>query len=314
MRVGLVLSGGGANGAFEAGVMAAIEDAGIRPTVLSGTSAGALNAAAMAHGLDAATLADVWRRTDAGDVHRPRRDVWRLPRPAGWFSDGGLADRGLDGIGWTWLLDTSPLRDTLAEALGGERVEPVDGLTVSVSAVEQATGRLVRFTNRLPPEHRRTAAYREVALTVDHLLASAAIPLAFRPAEVAGSHWWDGGLVANTPLAPAMAHEPDAVIVVTTATRERPAPRPESLGEAIGLLIDNVLAHSLAADLKQARLINELCRLDPQRRDRRAVDLLVIEPTGEQLGGSLDFSRELAEHRVARGREIGARELAAWGA
>lgn len=314
MRVGLVLSGGGANGAFEAGVVAAIEQAGLRPTVLSGTSAGALNVAAMAHGLGATELADLWRATGPQDVYRLRRDVWRALHPRGWLTGRGVAGRALSGIGWTWLLDTTPLRKTLIRALGGERVEVDDGLAVSVSAVDKPSGDLVRFTNRLPPEHRRSRTYRQVDLGVDHLLASAAIPLAFRPAELAGSRWWDGGLVANTPLAPAMAHEPDAVIVVTTSTRQRPAPRPASLGDAIGLLIDNVLAHSLAADLRQARLINELSRDHPERTDRKEVDLLVIEPTGLDLGGSLDFSPELARRRLELGREVGARELAAWGA
>lgn len=314
MRLGLVLSGGGANGAFEAGVVSAIEEAGLRPTVLSGTSAGALNVAAIAHGLRADELAGVWRSVGADDVYRLRRDVWRALRPTGWWRGRGLAGRALEGIGWTWLLDTAPLRRTLVAALGGERVEAAADLAVSVSAVDQATGGLVRFTNRPPPAHRRGPSYREVTLGVDHLLASAAIPLAFRPGRVAGRPWWDGGLVANTPLAPAMAHEPDAVIVVTTSTRQRPAPRPASLGDAIGLLIDNVLAHSLAADLRHARLINELCHLDPDRTDRREVDLLVIEPTGLDLGGSLDFSPELARRRLELGREVGTRELAAWGA
>jgi NTE family protein len=312
MRLGLVLAGGGANGAFEAGVVAAVEAAGLRPTVLSGTSAGALNVAGLAHGLDSAALAAAWEGIRAADVYRLRHDVWRALRPAGWVTGRGLAGRALEGIGWTWLLDTAPLRDTLARVLGSERVEVPADVAVSVSAVEKPTGQLVRFTNRLPPEHRRTPGYREVDLGVDHLMASAAIPLAFRPAELAGTQWWDGGLVANTPLAPAMAHEPDAVIVVTTATRERPAPRPESLADAIGLLIDNVLAHSLAADLKQARLVNELCRLDGSRRDRKEVDLLVIEPTGLDLGGSLDFSADLARRRIEAGREVGARELARW--
>jgi NTE family protein len=314
MRIGLVLSGGGANGAFEAGVVAAIEEAGIRPTILSGTSAGALNVAAMAHGLDAEALGRLWRSTGPGDVYRLRRDLWRALRPTVWLTGGGLAGRALGGIGWTWLLDTAPLRRTLVDALGGEHVDVDDELTVSVSAVDKPTGELVRFTNRLPPEHRRAPSYRQVQLSVDHLLASAAIPLAFRPADLDGTRWWDGGLVANTPLAPAMAHEPDAVIVVTTATRKRPAPKPESLADTIGLLIDNLLAHSLAADLKHARLVNELCRADQQRRDRREVDLLVIEPEGLDLGGSLDFSADLAERRLQLGHEVGARELASWGA
>ena len=314
MRTGLVLSGGGANGAFEAGVVAAIEDAGLRPTVLSGTSAGALNVAAIAHGLGADELGEVWHSIRPGDVFRLRRDLWRALRPSGWLSGRGVAGRALGGIGWTWLLETAPLRRTLVRALGGERVEVADDLTVSVSALDKPSGALVRFTNRLPPEHRRSPAYRQVQLDVDHLMASASIPLAFRPAQLSGTTWWDGGLVANTPLAPAMAHEPDAVIVVTTSTRQRPAPRPESLGDTLGLLIDNVLDHSLAADLRQARLINELLRHDPQRTDRKEVDLLVIEPTGLDLGGSLDFSADLARRRLELGREVGARELAAWGA
>lgn len=312
MRLGLVLSGGGANGAFEAGVVTAIEDAGLRPTVLSGTSAGALNVAGLAHGLDGTALAEAWEGIRAGDVYRLRRDVWRALRPSGWFSGSGVAGRALEGIGWTWLLDTSPLRATVQRALGARRLDVDDELAVSVSAVEQLTGELVRFTNRLPPEHRRSRAYREVVLGIDHLLASAAIPLAFPPVEHAGTRWWDGGLVANTPLAPAMAHEPDAVIVVTTSIRQRPSRRPASLGDAVGLLMDNVLAHSLAADLKQARLINELCRLDGGRRDRREVDLLVVEPTGLDLGGALDFSADLARRRVELGREVGAREVARW--
>jgi NTE family protein len=312
MRLGLVLSGGGANGAFEAGVVAAIEEAGLEPTILSGTSAGALNAAAMAHGLDADRLADVWRAVRSRDVYRLRRDVWTAIRPRGWLTGGNLAERALDGVGWSHLLDTTPLRATIEDVLGGERIHVREGMVLAVSAVEKATGRLVRFASELPPAHRRTRQYQEVAPGVEHLLASAAIPLAFAPASLDGRHWWDGGIVANTPLAPAMAYEPDAVIVVTTATRERPAPRPESLGDAIGLLIDNILAFSLQSDLKQARLVNELCRLDPERTDRREVDLLVIEPTGLDLGGPLDFGAELAERRLRAGLDVGRRELSAW--
>jgi NTE family protein len=179
--------------------------------------------------------------------------------------------------------------------------------------VAKSTGELVRFTNVLPPEHRRDRRYRQVRLGVEHLLASSAIPLAFRPAETEGERWWDGGLVANTPLAPAMAHEPDAVIVVTTSTQQRPAPRPESLRDTIGLLIDNLLSHSLATDLKHARLINELCRADPGRRDRKEVDLLVIEPAGLQLGGALDFAPDLVERRLELGRALGRKRLEEWG-
>ncbi|MGI8874574.1 MAG: patatin-like phospholipase family protein [Egibacteraceae bacterium] len=313
MRLGLVLAGGGAKGAFEAGVVAAVEEAGLRPTVLSGTSAGALNAAGIASGMDAARLAELWTGTAARDVHRLRRDVWRLLRLRGLFGGGGrLAGRLLDGIGWTWALETTPLRRTLERALGGVAVDVVDGLTLAVSAVEVASGELVRFVNRLPPERRRSPRFREVAPTVDHLMASAAIPILFRPAPVAGRDFWDGGLVANTPLAPALAYEPDAAIVVTTATRQRPSPPPQSLGQAVSLLIDNVLAYSLAADLARAEAVNVACLTGAEVGVKRAVDLLVIEPTGLDLGHSLDFDPALAAARVAQGVAADRHALAGW--
>jgi NTE family protein len=312
VRLGLVLSGGGANGAFEAGVIAAMEELGLAPTILSGTSAGALNAAALAHGLDAAALSDVWRRVRARDVYRLRRDVWRAVRPRGWLSSGNLGERALEGIGWSHLLDTAPLAATLERTLGGRRIQVPADKVLALSAVEKASGQLVRFTSSLPPPHRTNRRFREAELTVDHLLASAAIPLAFAPAELDGQRWWDGGIVANTPLAPAMAYEPAAIVVVTTATRERPAPRPESLGQSLGLLVDNILAFSLDADLKHARLVNELCRLEPDRPGVREVELLVIEPTGLDLGGALDFSAHLADRRLEAGLEVGRRELADW--
>lgn len=310
--LGLVLSGGAANGAFEAGVVAAMHEAGLRPTVLSGTSAGGLNAAALAVGMDASALADLWRATAARDVYRLRRDVWRLLRLRGLLRRAGLAGRVLDAIGWTWLMDTAPLRRRLVDVLGGERVDVGDGLVLALSAVEAASGDLVRFTNVLPPERRAGPRFRRVDLGVEHLMATSAIPLLFRPADVDGEGFWDGGLVANTPLAPSLAYEPEAVVVVTTATRVRPAREPASLGEAVSLLIDNVLAHSLAADLRRAEAVNELCRVAGETPWRRLVDLLVVEPTGLDLGGGLDFSRELAERRIRLGREVGAKAIEQW--
>lgn len=305
MQVALVLAGGGAAGAFEAGVIEAVEAHGLAPTVLSGTSAGALNAAGLAHGLDAADLAELWRTTESADVYRLRHDVWRLPRPRGLLSGSGVWDRLLNAVGWDHLFSTSPLRRTLVDALGGEHVDVTPGVALAVSSVEVGTGELVRFVSELPPPARRTSHYREVAVGVDHLMASAAIPMVFPPAPVGDTAFWDAGLVANTPLAPALAYEPELTIVVTTATRTRPAPTPASPAQALSLLLDNVLANSLASDLARAREINRLLVEEGGASAKRPVDLLVVEPIGEDLGDSLDFSREAAEHRLAVGQRLG---------
>lgn len=307
----MVLAGGGAAGAFEVGVIEAVEAHGLAPAVLSGTSAGALNAAGVAHGLDAAELAELWRATDSADVYRLRRDVWRLPRPRGLLSGGGVWDRLLNAVGWSHLFSTSPLRRTLVTAFGGELVDVTPGVVLAVSSVEVGTGELVRFVSELPPPARRSARYREVPIGVDHLMGSAAIPLLFPPAPLDDASFWDAGLVANTPLAPALAYEPDLTIVVTTATRRRPAPMPASLAEGISLLLDNVLANSLASDIARAREINRLLAEECGESAKRPVELLVIEPIGEDLGDSLDFSREAAEYRLAVGRRLGEEALSA---
>lgn len=313
MKLGLVLSGGGALGAFEAGVVAAIEDAGLRPDVLSGTSAGALNAAGLAAGFDAARLAEVWTSTSTAEVYRLRRDVLELLRFGELFRRGvPLAQRLLAGIGWSWLFDTAPLRATLLDAFGGEVVPLADDRPLVVSAVEVATGGLVRFATRAP--QRPSRAFRVVDdLTVDHLLASASIPIAFKPGTVGETAYWDGGIVANTPLAPALAYEPDVVIIVTTSTVVRPAPPPRSFGDAISLLVDTLLAHSLAADLARAEAVNAACRAGAMP-ERKVVDFLQIGPQGLDLGrrGLLEFDPGKAARYVALGHQVGAEALKAW--
>jgi len=315
VKVALVLSGGGGLGAFEAGVAEILFEAGIRPTVFSGTSAGALNAAALAVGIPAADLAERWRSLRAEQVYRTRLDVISLLDVTALIGgSGNVAQRLLDAVGWTYLLETEPLRRTVIEVLGGERLRVRRGSTLVVSAVDVATGEAVRFCSAPPPPRRLTPHYRTVALDVDHLLASSGIPLLFEPARVGGQDFWDGGVVANTPLAPALAFEPDVAIVVLTSTQPRPAPPPSSLGDAVGLLLDTVIGYSLKADLEHARTVNQLCRTGKTDADevRRPVELLVISPEGVDLGGSLDFTAERAESRIEAGRDLATRAVASW--
>lgn len=100
--------------------------------------------------------------------------------------------------------------------------------------------------------------------------------------------------------------------MVTTATRQRPSPPPRSLGQAVSLLIDNVLAYSLAADLARAEAVNVACRAGADVGAQRVVDLLVVEPAGLDLGDSLDFDPALTAARLGQGREAGRRALAGW--
>lgn len=323
MATALVLSGGGAKGAFEAGVVAAVEEAGVRPTVLAGTSAGALNAAAVACGFGADRLADLWTSLESGDVYRVRRDVHRLFRPVHLLANPRrLLGRGphatsehlLDAIGWTWLLHTRPLRRRLVEELGGEVLPLRDDVVLAMPCVNAATGELVRFTNRLPDD-RPTAGHCEVELTVDHVLASAAIPGVFAPVEVEGGSWWDGGLVANTPLAAALAYRPDTAIVVATGAVERTGRAPRFLGEAASLIIDHVMRFGMVQDMDHAQTVNALARAAPEATHHRVVDLVPVVPDDRDrsgLGELLDFDPGRARQLVDHGHEVGADALRAW--
>ena len=313
MKVGLVLSGGGARGAFEAGVVAAMEDARLVIEAVSGTSAGAVNAAGLAAGFSADRLAALWAGLADTDVYRQRRDVWNLVRPAALWGGGSWSERLLRTVGWTWLWDWRPLRETLVRIFGGETVPVTGDIPLVVSSVEVATGDLVRFASASPPRPRDDLV--ATTLTVDHLIASAAIPLLFRPGRVEGTAYWDGGIVANTPLAPVLSWLPDAVVVVTTTTLRRPAPEPSSLAESITLLVDTVQRFALEADLALAEEVNRRVRSGGEpagHRRRRAVDILLIDPRGEDLGDGLRFDPEQARRLFALGREMGAESLARW--
>jgi NTE family protein len=323
-RLGLVLSGGGAVAAyFSAGVIQAIEEIGLRPTLLSGVSAGAINVSAVAAGYDGASLAELWTRIGTGDIFRGRRDLWRLInfrnllRPP----TGDLTDFMLNAVGWTWVMDTTPARQLLIEIMGGTEVPVMPGITVLVSAVDQGTGRVVRFTNELPSRYqakspRSRREFQCVRPTVDHIMASAAAPLLFPPGRLGGATFVDAGLVANTPLAPALDYEPDAVIVVSSSGITRPAPAPASLGEAIGLFAQNVVDFALMRDFKHAETMNVLASAAPDATDKKPVDLLLVRPSGLAVDPSLfmRFERETAIRLIAQGRAEGRRALADWSA
>ncbi|MGD9531483.1 MAG: patatin-like phospholipase family protein, partial [Pseudonocardia sp.] len=173
--VAMVFSGGGAPAAyFGAGVVRAVEEAGLRPRIFSGVSAGAVNAAALAVGMDAAALAAMWRGIRWSDVARWRTDVYRLPKIENMLRGAPhLLDWALGSVGWTALLDSSPARTALRERLGGPELPVADGCTLVVSAVDVATGEVLRFGSR--PAPRAGSAILPGPLTVEHLLASAAV-------------------------------------------------------------------------------------------------------------------------------------------
>lgn len=318
----LVLSGGGARGAFEAGAVAALDEAGLRPGIISGTSAGAITGAGVACGLSGEELVELWCSMETRDVMRLRRDVQNLINPEVLAKDpkllfgAGRGDRDkslLDVFGWAWMLHLEPLRERLLEVLGQEVLPIEDDVVLTMAATAVSTGEPVRFSNReLPQEDRDTSVIQVVELTIDHVLASSAIPGLFQPIAIDGQDYWDGVLGSNTPVTGALEHDPDRVLVVGATAAEGPPRPPETLGDVMALAIAHVMRDALWTDIDNAQTVNELAEAAPDGTRHRVVDIETVLPETpiNAIGDVLSFEPEIARDLAEEGRRLTAAKLA----
>jgi NTE family protein len=233
----IVLSGGGARGAYEAGVLRFVLDelpqrTGITPhfEIICGTSVGAIHACFLAATADETSLrgerlVEIWNRMRVHEIFKfTTRDFLKLPRRfmgvkrvAQQLREGQRPDR-LYG-----LLDTAPLERLVLQSIPwrGIRRNVRSGLidTVCVAATQVATGRAVVFCDshrsELPPwASISNIRMQRISLSPLHALASAAIPLLFPSVRVGARYYADGGLRLNTPLAPAVRLGADRILVI----------------------------------------------------------------------------------------------------
>ncbi|MDG3016865.1 patatin-like phospholipase family protein [Speluncibacter jeojiensis] len=314
-RAGLVVAGAGARGAYEAGALSVLlpwmSRTGPAPTVLVGTSAGALNVVGlggMAHlppFQAAEQLVETWSAVQLRDVF-------------------GLASGLETGLGYLGqlaglpvrlpsLLDTERLRSRLTEWLPLESLhENIDAGrvdAVAVATTSTVTGGTVVFVEKndavaLPPNDvGRNITYVETRLTVEHVMASAAVPLLFRPVRVTEPARWagwyvDGGLRLNTPLKPALSLGCTRLGVVATqpmTSTTSPPPRAhrrtrgEPPGDAIEPDVYAVAALSLRV-LMADRMIEDLHRLEEWNAGlepgaaSRAVEVIFAGPAAGERG------------------------------
>ena len=273
---GIVLSGGGARGAYEAGVVLGIMDV-LQPSappfqVLCGTSVGALNAAylaAHAHlpDMNANGLVAQWY---ALDVKRHLKLDMRglLGWKRDWADDGGAAPR-LVGRS---LLDARALEEVAREHVPWERLHQnvAEGLVraVVVSALHIASGKTMHFAELAPGtsfvNSRDPRRVLEVGpLDSDQVLASAAIPLLFPARRVGNEYFCDGGVRFNTPIAPAIRCGAERLVVISLLSQEAPEtdPTPEA---------QRIQAYNSPVFLI-GKVLNALL-LDPLRYDLQVLD------------------------------------------
>jgi NTE family protein len=202
----LVLQGGGALGAYQAGVYEGLAEAGIAPDWVAGVSIGAINAALIAGNLPeqrVARLREFWERVSSGNPFIPP-SVMDMVRPT--FNRVSAASSAAFGVPGFFvpripspllaaegsvqalsIYDTAPLLATLGELVDFKLIKQKH-VRLSVGAVEVHTGNSAYFDNT------------QMHIGPEHILASGSLPPGFPPVEIKGKQYWDGGIVSNTPL------------------------------------------------------------------------------------------------------------------
>jgi NTE family protein len=299
--IALVLAGGGARGAYEAGALSVLlpelDRRGQRPRIIVGTSVGALNASFLAANVDRPTGELVEAALSIWASIRWPEVVEHLLSPSTIVRFGEYAGEvlGLPGVRIDSLLDPEPLRVTLRERIDFARlrrnVEEARLESAAVVATSAHTSRSVVFHTGLPsppPDRRRGIDYVASELAEAHVLASAAIPAVFPSVHIehprSARGWYsDGGTRLNTPIKPALALGATRVVVVALGSldagprRLADGQQPDALAGA-GAILSALLDDQLTADLHTLTTINELVGNRGEAKGKRRVPYIVIAP------------------------------------
>lgn len=307
----LVLSGGGARGAYQVGVLRILarEFPEAVPDILTGVSAGGINAAFLAarpepYQQKIDELAEMWSHLRIDEVFSVDLGSigWRMVRWGGRLVSGGKSPLPPAKS----MVDTKPLREVLERELHATD-GPIEGINqalrdgwlraFALTASSYTTGQSITWVQTrddcaMPAWERPLRKSQQCALRIDHVMASAALPFFFPAIEVDGAWYGDGGIRLTQPLSPAIHLGANKILAVTTryAKSREEADRPSIVAypppaQVAGTLFNAIFLDQLDADAMQLRLLNRLIETQPEERrgGLRPIDLLVLRPS-EDLG------------------------------
>lgn len=312
----LVLGGGGARAAYQTGVLHYVGEAFPQASMplMTGVSAGSINAAHLAADPGpwahrTARLTSYWEDLTTDDVFTPR-SLWTIGRSLAW---GGPSPEQT-------LLNTAPLRTYLDRRLPTDAEGRLTGVAdnletgrlegLAISTSNYATLQTVTWVQGCEMQNweRPNRIGRRTDLSLDHVMASTALPMVF-PAVRLGDAWYgDGGLRMLDPLAPAVHMGADRLFVISTryersqaeANRAARTPAYPSLFQMMGILANVLMLDVLEHDAAVLRRVNRLVRrIRPDQRDRlHPIDLLVLRP-------SVDLGALAGDYEVNIGGAMG---------
>lgn len=301
-KTALILSGGGARAAYQVGVIKAISE--ILPKkisnpfdVISGTSAGAINAAVLATRADsfhyaAASMTHVWRNftTDQiynADLKDVLGNVWQMSR--------ALRNKESNNEYNNALLDNSPLRAMLAKVIPLDNIQyAIDNGLLSalcISASEYGTGQSISFYQGIKTqENWQRSGRKGIAekITLDHLMASSAIPFLFPAQKINDAYYCDGAVRQTAPISPTLHLGANKVMVIGVKEKQKnqqlsTLSYPPSLAQSAGHILNSVFIDSLEGDIERLERINKTIDLIPKNKRQSTglnkIDLLTIEPS-----------------------------------
>jgi NTE family protein len=325
----LVLQGGGALGAYEVGVVKRLyEEADLIPSIVSGVSIGAINAAMLATGGPdvVARLEDMWNRFSVGpfpfipDMIQRWFPLWGNPNFFGPHLDYSRE------IAWTSCYSTDPLKRILNECIDFRRINDAswtDRPRLIMTATDLQTGQIHAFDNF------------ERTITSDHVMASSSLPPAFPMTRVDGRYYWDGGIFNNNPLSEAVRclkgnEEVDERVIIFVELMPGSGVIPRNLLDVCDRMVDIIFSCSVAADSETLEKINSIVDViravdrdlpsDSPVRDMseyghllkyKKIDRLVriVNDESESIVGPLDFSKDTITRRIAAGYRAADRAL-----
>ncbi len=305
--IDLALQGGSSHGAFTWGVLdRLLEEPRLHIAAISGTSAGAMNAA---------VLADGWTDGGAQGAREALENYWQRVSRAAAFSP--LQRSPLDRLMGRWTLDTSPLfvtMDLMSRVLSPYDLNPFDlnplrGLLAeSIDFDRLARSPIKLFITATNVRTGRGRIFRNPEITADVLLASACLPTMFRAVEIDGEPYWDGGFAGNPTITP-LIRESDAhdTILVQINPRER-LDTPRSASDILNRLNEISFNSPLMKELRMIALLRQVAdpgtgegaRWAQMRTHRIMTDMLGQFGASSKLNAEWEFVKTLR----TEGRQI----------
>ncbi len=329
----LVMGGGGARAAYQVGLLRALarNHPQLETPILTGVSAGAINTAFLANETTdfadkVERLTELWREISADDVFVSNASSV-LATAARWaarlVSGGSKLAPPTRG-----LVDTGPLREFLYRATGSTSGELpgiarniADGKirAVGLTTTDYATNQTVTYVQGREVESWNRPNRRAVTtnLTVEHVMASSALPLFF-PAVRLGDRWHgDGGIRLTSPLAPALHLGAGRILALSTRyqKRDHEVDRPTTFGypppaQVIGTLMNAVFLDALDYDAMTMSRVNDLLRRLPaqQRGELRVTELMILRPSRDLARLAAKYEPRLPQPFKFLTRGLGTRQ------